>query len=90
VLDATTETNWLAKQFLASPKVQATFYLDAGTFETDASGSGSGILENSRHLRDVLRAKGYDVHYRQFSGGHDFLGWRATLGDTLIALLPFR
>ncbi len=44
-------------------------------------------LESSRHMRDVLLAKGYEVHYREFVGGHDYLSWRGLLADGLIALL---
>lgn len=86
-LDATTETNWTAKQYIAAAKLPLEFHLDAGTFESDPSLSGGGILENSRHLRDVLLARGYEVHYQQFVGGHDYLGWRGTFADGLIALL---
>jgi enterochelin esterase family protein len=38
-------------------------------------------------LRDVLLAKGYEVHYQQFVGGHDGLSWRGMLADALIALI---
>lgn len=86
-MDATTEPNWMAKQFLASPKLPVRFYLEAGTFEVDRYGKGGDILEPTRQLRDVLRAKGYEVQYQQFVGGHDGLSWRATLADVLIALL---
>lgn len=85
--DTTTETNWMVKQFIASPKLPVKFYLDAGTFEMDRAGEGGDILEASRHLRDVLLAKGYVVHYQQFVGGHDGLSWRGTLADGLIALI---
>jgi len=85
--DATTEGNFMVKQFLASPKLPLRFYLAAGTFEIDREGGGGGILESTRHLRDVLLAKGYQVHYQQFVGGHDGLSWRGTLADGLIALL---
>jgi enterochelin esterase-like enzyme len=88
--DATTEPNWMAKQFSASPKLPLRFYLDAGTFESDKSGKGGDILEATRHLRDVLLAKGYEVHYQQFVGGHTDLSWRGTLADGLIALLGDR
>jgi|ERR1051326_3605544 enterochelin esterase family protein len=86
-VDATTEGNFLVKQFLASPKLPLRFYLAAGTFEIDRYGQGGDILETTRHLRDVLLAKGYDVHYQQFVGGHDGLSWRGMLADGLIALL---
>lgn len=85
--DPTTETNWIARQFVASPKLPLTFYLEAGTFEADRAGEGGDILEGSRHLRDVLLAKGYLVHYHQFAGGHDGLSWPGTLANGLMALL---
>jgi enterochelin esterase-like enzyme len=84
------EPNWLARQFIESPKLPLRFYLEAGIFENDISGNGGGILENTRHLRDVLRAKGYEVHYREFAGGHDFLSWRGALADGLLSLARIR
>jgi enterochelin esterase family protein len=85
--DVTTEGNIMVKQFLASPKLPLRFYLAAGTFEFDRNGGGGEILEGTRHLRDVLLAKGYQVHYQQFVGGHDGLSWRGALADGLIHLL---
>jgi enterochelin esterase-like enzyme len=37
-------------------------------------------------LSHVLRAKGYVVHYREFRGGHEYVNWRSTFADELIAL----
>jgi enterochelin esterase family protein len=88
--DATTEGNFLVREFLASPKLPLRFYLAAGTFEIDRRGGGGDILESTRHLRDVLLAKGYDVSYEQFVGGHDGLSWRGVLAEGLIALLGSR
>jgi enterochelin esterase-like enzyme len=85
--DPINEPNWTARQYLASPKLAVKFYIEAGAFETDHDGTGADILEASRHLRDILLAKGYEVHYHQFVGGHDGLSWRGTLADGLIALL---
>ncbi|MFC2164077.1 hypothetical protein ACFLT2_03660 [Acidobacteriota bacterium] len=50
-----------------------------------------GVIPNmvmtNRHLWDVLLAKNYWVHYQEFNGGHEYLNWRGTLADGLIALL---
>jgi len=85
--DESPEPNWMVRQFIDSPKLPLRFYMDAGQFEVDMSGRGSGILLPNRHLRDTLRAKGYEVDYREFPGGHDSINWRGTLADGLIALL---
>ncbi len=81
------EPNYLAKEFIKSPKLPLRFYMDAGSFEVDMSGGGGAILEPSRHMRDVLLAKGYEVHYQENVGGHDYLSWRGSLADGLIALV---
>lgn len=85
--DSNSETNWVARQFISSPKKPLRFYLDAGSAEFNATGSADSILFCTRTLRDVLRAKGYEVHFQEFEGGHDYLSWRGTLADGLIALL---
>lgn len=82
------EPNWMARQFVNIHKLPLQFYMDAGIFENEIAGSGGQILETSRHLRDVLRAKGYQVYYQEFIGGHDRLSWRGTLADGLMALMP--
>jgi len=81
------EPNWVAKQFIASPKLPLRFYLDAGSDEIDFSGNGNSILLTTRNLRDVLLAKGYEVHFQEFAGNHDYLSWRGTLADGLIVLM---
>jgi enterochelin esterase-like enzyme len=85
--DSRTEGNWIAKQFVTSPKLPVRFFLEAGTFEVDRERTGADILEATRTLRDVLLAKGYEVHFQQFVSGHDDLSWRGTFADGLITLL---
>jgi enterochelin esterase-like enzyme len=82
-----TEGGSLAKMFIQAPKLPLRFYMDVGVFEADFMGGGLGALEPNRHLRDVLLAKGYDVHYQQFIGGHDYINWRGTFADGVVALL---
>ncbi|HVM75384.1 MAG TPA: enterochelin esterase [Candidatus Saccharimonadales bacterium] len=82
-----TEPNWLLRQFIASPVKPLRFYLDAGSAEFNATGGSDSILFCTRTLRDVLLAKGYQVYFQEFVGGHDYLSWRGTLADGLIVLL---
>jgi enterochelin esterase family protein len=78
------QTGWLTRQFATTERRPVRFYLEAGRFE---QGHGGGILLDTRRLRDVLEAKGYAVLHREFSGGHDFIVWRGSLADGLIALV---
>ncbi|MBL8265885.1 alpha/beta hydrolase-fold protein [Steroidobacter sp.] len=75
---------WVPRQFAQDKKLPLRFYLDVGTWEGDA------MLSGNRHLRDVLQAKGYELTYREFTGGHTFLNWRASFPDGLISLMGTR
>jgi enterochelin esterase family protein len=66
--------------FAVEDRVPLRFYLDAGVFERRQ-------VQANLHMRDVLIAKGYDVDYRNFPGGHDYFWWRETIADGLISLL---
>lgn len=81
------QPTYIADLFVKSPTLPVRFYLDAGTLELDRSGAGKSILVPNRHLRDVLRAKGYEVFHQEFEGGHDYASWRGTIADGLILLL---
>jgi enterochelin esterase-like enzyme len=80
------DPSYVAQLFVNSPKLPLRFYLDAGSMELDIDGDGSSILVTNRHLRDVLRAKGYEVFYQEFQGAHDYQSWRGTIADGLILL----
>jgi enterochelin esterase family protein len=73
--------NWLPRQFVSGPKLPLRFYLDVGSWE------GPAMLTPNRTFRDILRARGYEVSYREFVGAHTYLNWRATFPDGLIALM---
>jgi enterochelin esterase-like enzyme len=88
--DEDEEPNWLAREYVSNSRQPLKFYLEAGLFENDIRGAGGQILETNRHLRDVLRAKGYEVSYHEFPGGHDYLTWRGSFADGLVALVGVR
>ncbi len=75
------EFGWLTRQYVAAPLLPLRFYLEIGLRE------GSASVGMHRHLRDVLRARGYPVHYVEFYGGHDYACWRMTFGAALTALV---
>ncbi len=76
------ETGWLTRQFVIAPKLPLRFYLQVGRFE--------GLSFENRHLRDILEAKGYQVTFAEYSGNHDYLSWRNSLGEGLIALIGYQ
>ncbi len=74
------EGEWLIRQYAIAPRKEIRFFLEVGLRET--------VRIENRHFRDVLRARGYDVvGYSEYNGGHDYLNWRGSLADGLIALL---
>ncbi len=82
------EPGWLAREFARAKKLPVRFYLEVGLFE-DRCGPG-GVADmrgETRRLRDVLEAKGYTVTCREFTGGHDFVVWRDSVADGLVALV---
>lgn len=79
--DANPGTEFLTGQFARSPKLPLQFYIEAGEMEIDMQ------LATNRRLRDVLKAKGYAVDYREFNGNHTYLAWRGTFADGVISLL---
>jgi len=85
--DGDAEPEWLTRQFVASAKLPVRFYMDVGLMERGLTpDDGPDQVVVNRHLRDVLQAKGYFVHYREFNGGHEYLNWRGTLADALLVL----
>lgn len=82
------EHEWLTRKFVASPKLPVRFYLDVGLMERGpTTDNGPDQVVVNRHMRDVPQAKGYFVHYREFNGGHEYVNWRGTLADALLALV---
>jgi enterochelin esterase-like enzyme len=73
---------WLTAQFQESPKLDLRFFLDVGSTESRGAmnGKAPSILVANRHLRDTLRARGYEVSYTEVEGGsHAPESWRQRL-----------
>jgi enterochelin esterase-like enzyme len=62
------------------PGLPVRWHLDVGVLE-------DRLLDGTRVLRDDLLAKGYELSYREYPGGHDFFWWQETIADGLAFLL---
>jgi enterochelin esterase family protein len=78
---------WLPQQVAVWPHAPVRFYLEAGLLEAGNEGVMPSLLSSHRHMRDVLIAKGYDVAYLEYPGGHDAYVWRGLYPDGLKHLL---
>ncbi len=82
---------WVARHLAASGPLPIRFAITIGVFEAAAiPNRDPSMLTSSRHLRDVLTAKGYPLSYRELASGHEHVAWRATLGGALRELLGAR
>lgn len=78
------EGEWLTRQYAEADTEPIRFFIEIGLNE---NGRPSMVIVN-RHFRDVLLARGYEiVRYNEFNGGHEYLNWRGSLADGLIALI---
>ncbi|MEO8448986.1 MAG: enterochelin esterase [Gemmatimonadota bacterium] len=90
--DSTSEAHeWVYRQFEKSDKLPLRFYQDVGLMENKPTpNNGPSMVDANRKLRDLLKSKGYEVHYAEFDGGHEYLNWQGTLADGLLALIGHR
>ncbi|WP_405064374.1 alpha/beta hydrolase-fold protein [Kribbella sp. NBC_01505] len=82
------QSEWMTREYAAQPRKSVRFYLDVGDQETlPGPGGAPSQVEANRKLRDTLLEQGYDVTYAEYRGGHDYVNWRRTFADGLIAVL---
>ncbi len=60
------------------PRRPIAIWMDCGVFEL--------LLESNRALHALLVSRGYDVTYREHSGGHNYMAWREDVWRGLEAL----
>jgi len=79
------EPEWLTRQIANTKKKEINIYLNAGIYETGYS--SIDILESNRHLRTILKAKGYEnVIFEEYLSSHDYFAWKSYLANGLIKL----
>lgn len=84
------EPEWLTRQYAAAPRKAIRFWIDVGQLETGTFAPwmpGIDQRATNRHLRTVLRARGYEVTYYESPGGHEFATFRHSVAKGLQARL---
>jgi enterochelin esterase-like enzyme len=74
---------WLIDQYARAPRLPLRVWMEIGLMEPD-----DRMIEPNRRMKVVLEAKGYDVTYQEFAGGHDHAAWRGTFATALETMLP--
>jgi enterochelin esterase-like enzyme len=82
------EYETVAREFARRPRLPLRFYLEVGLLERSVIRTEMpGQIVANRHLRTLLQAQGYPVHYAEFMGGHHYVCWRGSLANGLLTLL---
>jgi enterochelin esterase-like enzyme len=81
------EFEWLVRQFASRPRLPLRFYLDVGSLEARPGVTGLNLYGANHRLEETLRAKGYDLLFAEYIGGHSYANWQGTISDGLIFLL---
>jgi enterochelin esterase family protein len=78
----------LIREVSRRPVSDVRFYLDVGSREhMPGPGGAPSQIEVNRAMRDTLTSRGYAVSYAEFPGAHDYVNWRRTFADGLLAVL---
>jgi enterochelin esterase-like enzyme len=78
---------WLARQYAEASRLPLRCYFEVGSRETGDFGRGLSQVEANRQVRDALLARGHPATYAEYAGGHDYVNWRRTFADALVAVL---
>jgi len=62
----------------ALPKHDLKIWQDVGRYEW--------LIDKNREMRARLESRGYDVTYREFNGGHNYIAWRNMLPEAMETL----
>jgi enterochelin esterase family protein len=89
------ERDWLIRSIAETPRRALRVFLEAGAMEDIGYEprelpryAAGNVLTSTRHLRDVLNARGYTLRYNEFAGTHRTLNWQGTFSDGVMFVFP--
>lgn len=71
------EREWLVREYERQPPTSVRTYLEVGLNE------GPAMVPVCRRMREVMTAKGYDLTYVEYNGGHDLNCWRGGFAEAI-------
>lgn len=80
---------WLIAQYIEAERKKIRFYMEIGTYEglPSTRKGRPNAFHSVRHFRDILKMKGYEYIYEEFSGTHEFVNWGESLPGALIKMI---
>jgi enterochelin esterase-like enzyme len=80
---------WLTEQYINAEKKKIRFYVEIGKFEALPSTRKGrpNAFHAVRHFRNILKLKGYEYFYSEFTGAHEYTNWGESLPNALIKIL---
>ncbi|GAA3441689.1 enterochelin esterase [Planomonospora venezuelensis] len=73
------DPEWLTRRYERVPRLPVRFHVEAGRLEWM-------LLEENRRFAEMLAAKGYEVTFTEYNGGHDPACWLGGLAGGLTGL----
>jgi enterochelin esterase family protein len=88
VTDESIEWEWLTKEAAKPAERRIRAFMEVGALESSPPGGRMpDMIGPNRRMRDALLAAGHEiVQYREYNGGHDYVCWRGSIADALIAI----
>ena len=85
--DEPDRTDWAADHWLVDGPVDCRLWLEMGLYETQPGPHGRSGYDHTQQFLAAARTRGTDVVYRDYTGGHDYLCWRATFPRALRSIV---
>jgi enterochelin esterase family protein len=88
ITDSSIEWEWLTHEVAKPMDGRIRAYMEVGVLESSPiGGKMPDMIGPNRRMRDALRVAGHEVvGYNEFIGGHDYVCWRGSIADALIAI----
>ena len=83
------DPDWMIDRVRDGERKPFRIYMAVGELETAQKPDGAKVqLVSNREMADIMEAKGYDIAYTEYYGGHDYVNWFDQIIEGLKVLIP--